>query len=239
VLKQIEGSRAVAEAVAMSRPDVICAYPITPQTHIVEALGAMVKKGELNAEFLNVESEFAAMSVAIGASAAGARSNTLTCGHRACQGCGEALGARFALDAVMRATKGKMIAVNATGCLEVFSTPFPETSRQIPWLHSLFGDAPAVASGVAAALKAQSGLFPVFEAETGQVVSPIRHQDPVTDYLRLQARYTHLFRPTERTETIARLQAAADRNITRFNLSPERAALRAPVTADTSGGQRP
>ncbi|MGH3250486.1 MAG: thiamine pyrophosphate-dependent enzyme, partial [Trebonia sp.] len=83
------------------------------------------------------------------------RSNTLTCGHRACQGCGEALGARYALDAVMRATKGKMIAVNATGCLEVFSTPFPETSWQIAWLHSLFGNAPAVASGVAAALRAK------------------------------------------------------------------------------------
>src|SRR5579864_7087498 len=55
----------------------------------------------------------------------------------------------------MRATKEKMIAVNATGCLEVFSTPFPETSWQIPWLHSLFGNAAAVASGVAAALKAQ------------------------------------------------------------------------------------
>jgi len=70
MLKQIEGSRAVAEAVAMCRPQVICAYPITPQTHIVEALSAMVKKDELAAEFLNVESEFAAMSVAIGASAA-------------------------------------------------------------------------------------------------------------------------------------------------------------------------
>jgi len=76
--KQIEGSRAVAETVALCRPQVICAYPITPQTHIVEALGAMVKKGELNAEFLNVESEFAAMSVAIGASAAGARAYTAT-----------------------------------------------------------------------------------------------------------------------------------------------------------------
>jgi pyruvate ferredoxin oxidoreductase beta subunit len=83
------------------------------------------------------------------------RSNALTCGHRACQGCGEALGARYALDAVYRATGGKMIAVNATGCLEVFSTPFPETSWQIAWLHSLFGNAPAVASGVAAALKAR------------------------------------------------------------------------------------
>jgi pyruvate ferredoxin oxidoreductase alpha subunit len=78
MLKQIEGSRAVAEAVAMCRPEVVCAYPITPQTHIVEALGAMVKKGELTAEFLNVESEFAAMSVAIGASAAGARAYTAT-----------------------------------------------------------------------------------------------------------------------------------------------------------------
>ena len=78
MLKQIEGSRAVAEAVAMCRPQVICAYPITPQTYIVEALSAMVKKDELAAEFLNVESEFAAMSVAIGASAAGARAYTAT-----------------------------------------------------------------------------------------------------------------------------------------------------------------
>jgi pyruvate ferredoxin oxidoreductase beta subunit len=296
----------------------------------------------------------------------GARANTLTCGHRACQGCGEALGARYALDAVMRGTKGKMIAVNATGCLEVFSTPFPETSWQIAWLHSLFGNAPAVASGVAAAMKArgrtdirvvaqggdggtvdigmaclsglfernddvlyicydnqaymntgvqrsgatppaartattpavgpepgntfgqgknvpliamaheipyvatatvadlrdleykatramdfhgarylhilvpcplgwgsspadtikvarlatESGLFPVFEAEDGQVVSSarIRRQVPVTDYLRLQARYAHLFRPQERTDVIARLQASADRNIARFAL---------------------
>jgi pyruvate ferredoxin oxidoreductase alpha subunit len=78
MLKQIEGSRAVAEAVAMCRPQVICAYPITPQTHIVEALSAMVKQDELAAEFLNVESEFAAMSVAIGASATGARAYTAT-----------------------------------------------------------------------------------------------------------------------------------------------------------------
>jgi pyruvate ferredoxin oxidoreductase alpha subunit len=77
--KQIEGSRAVAETVAMCRPQVICAYPITPQTHIVEALGELVKSGELaGCEFLNVESEFGALSVAIGASAAGARSYTAT-----------------------------------------------------------------------------------------------------------------------------------------------------------------
>jgi len=79
MLKQMEGSRAVAEAVALCRPEVICAYPISPQTHIVEALGEMVKDGELqDCEYLNVESEFAAMSVAIGASAAGARSYTAT-----------------------------------------------------------------------------------------------------------------------------------------------------------------
>ena len=79
MLRQIEGSRAVADAVAMCRPEVICAYPITPQTHIVEALGAKVKAGQLRpCEFLNVESEFAAMSVAIGASAAGARAYTAT-----------------------------------------------------------------------------------------------------------------------------------------------------------------
>jgi pyruvate ferredoxin oxidoreductase beta subunit len=83
------------------------------------------------------------------------RANTLIAGHRACQGCGEVLGARYVLDAAMRATGGKLIAVNATGCLEVVSTPYPESAWRVPWLHSLFGNAPAVASGVAAALKAQ------------------------------------------------------------------------------------
>ena len=81
------------------------------------------------------------------------RSNAITSGHRACQGCGEALGARYALDAAMRAAGGEVVAVNATGCLEVFTTPYPETSWQIPWLHSLFGNAPAVAAGVAAGLR--------------------------------------------------------------------------------------
>jgi pyruvate ferredoxin oxidoreductase beta subunit len=83
------------------------------------------------------------------------RTNSIDSGHRACQGCGEALGARYALDAAMRATNGQIVAVNATGCLEVFSTPYPETSWRIPWLHSLFGNAPAVATGVAAALRAK------------------------------------------------------------------------------------
>jgi len=82
------------------------------------------------------------------------RTNSLNSGHRACQGCGEALGARYAIDAAMQATGNHLIAVNATGCLEVFSTPYPETSWQIPWIHSLFGNAAAVASGVAAAQRA-------------------------------------------------------------------------------------
>ena len=83
------------------------------------------------------------------------RSNSITSGHRACQGCGEVLGARYVLDSAMRATGGQMIAANATGCLEVFSTPFPESSWQVPWIHSLFANAPSVASGIAAAMRAK------------------------------------------------------------------------------------
>jgi len=82
-----------------------------------------------------------------------ARNNSLNSGHRACQGCGEALGARYAIDAAMQATKGQLIAANATGCLEVFSTPYPETSWQMPWIHSLFGNTAAVATGIAAAMR--------------------------------------------------------------------------------------
>ncbi|EWM10173.1 transketolase C-terminal domain-containing protein [Kutzneria sp. 744] len=79
MLRQVEGSRAVADAVALCRPEVVCAYPISPQTHIVEALAAHVKSGRLSpCEFVTVESEFAAMSVAIGASAVGARAYTAT-----------------------------------------------------------------------------------------------------------------------------------------------------------------
>ena len=294
------------------------------------------------------------------------RSNALTCGHRACQGCGEALGARFALDAAMRATGGNLIAVNATGCLEVFTTPYPETSWQIPWVHSLFGNAAAVATGVAAAMRVkgrsevrtlaqggdggttdigfgclsgmfernddvlyicydneaymntgvqrssatppaartatttahgdepgnpfgtgksvpkiaiahgipyvatatvadlhdlerkvvkamgirgaryihihvpcplgwgaashdtirlarlavESGVFPVFEAENGRVTASrkIRQRVPVTDYLKPQRRYAHLFDNHAGAARVARLQAIADANIAEFNL---------------------
>lgn len=297
------------------------------------------------------------------------RANTLTSGHRACQGCGEALGARYALDTVSRVTGGKMIASNATGCLEVFSTPFPETSWQIPWIHSLFGNAPAVATGIAAAMRVkgrddvrvvgqggdggtvdigfgclsgmfernddvlyicydneaymntgvqrsgatpgaartattqpvgpepgnefgqgknmpliamaheipyvatatvadlrdleykveramtfrgarylhilvtcplgwgsasrdsiriarlavETGIFPVFEAERGVVtgVSKIRRRVPVEEYLKLQRRYAHLFGKKARPDMVAKIQGAADRNISRFGLLDE------------------
>ncbi len=77
--RQMEGSQAVARAVALCRPEVISAYPISPQTHIVEALSDFVRTGELApCEYLMVESEFAAMSAAIGASATGARAYTAT-----------------------------------------------------------------------------------------------------------------------------------------------------------------
>jgi pyruvate ferredoxin oxidoreductase beta subunit len=300
------------------------------------------------------------------------RNNSLNSGHRACQGCGEALGARYAVDAAMRATGGQLVAANATGCLEVFSTPYPETSWQLPWLHSLFGNAAAVGTGIAAALqiKAQkagkarsdvrviaqggdggttdigfgclsgmfernddvlyicydneaymntgvqrssatppaartattqalgdapgapfgqgknlpliamaheipyvatatvadlrdleakvekamtihgarylhvfvpcplgwgsascdtikiarlareTGIFPVFEAENGAVtdVTKIRRRVPVEGYLRLQKRFAHLFGDPGQPEVVAKIQAAADRNIERFGL---------------------
>lgn len=294
------------------------------------------------------------------------RANALTSGHRACQGCGEALGARYAIDAALAAADGRLIAANATGCLEVFSTPYPETSWQLPWIHSLFGNAPAVATGIAAALKAkgrgdvrvvaqggdggttdigfgclsgmfernddvlyicydnqaymntgvqrssatpaaartattpavgrhpgnvfgqgkdlpaiaiahgipyvatatvadlrdleakvqramefrgarylhifvpcplgwgskpedtiklarlaiESGLFPVFEAEYGEVTGrrPIRRRVAVEEYLKPQKRFAHLFAPQRDEETIARIQAIAERNIARLGL---------------------
>ncbi len=297
------------------------------------------------------------------------RTNSLTLGHRACQGCGEALGARYALDAAMRATGNKIIAANATGCLEVFTTPYPETSWQIPWIHSVFGNAAAVGSGIAAALRVkgredirvvaqagdggtvdigigclsgmlernddvlficydneaymntgvqrsgstppaartatteaigpqpgnrwgqgkkmpliamaheipyvatatvaelhdleykiekamsfrgaryvhilvpcplgwgsepantiriarlakETGIFPVFEAEHGEVTraSKIRSRVPVEEYLMLQRRYAHLFKPSRRDDVIEKIQEEADRNIRRFNLLDE------------------
>ena len=73
----------------------------------------------------------------------------LTSGHRACAGCGEALGAKLVMDA---AGPNTMVATS-TGCLEVFSTAFPESAWRMPWIHSLFENSSAVAAGIEAALK--------------------------------------------------------------------------------------
>ena len=79
------------------------------------------------------------------------RTSSLTHGHRACQGCAEALAARWVLDTAMAVTAGKLMVANATGCLEVFSTLYPESAWQIPWIHSLFANSASVATGIAAA----------------------------------------------------------------------------------------
>jgi pyruvate ferredoxin oxidoreductase beta subunit len=75
----------------------------------------------------------------------------LESGHRACLGCGEALAARL----VIEATGPDVLVANATGCLEIFTTPWPESAWRIPWVHSLFENTGAVAAGMESALKAQ------------------------------------------------------------------------------------
>jgi pyruvate ferredoxin oxidoreductase beta subunit len=75
----------------------------------------------------------------------------LESGHRACLGCGEALAARL----VTEATGPDVLVANATGCLEIFTTPWPESAWRVPWVHSLFENTGAVAAGMESALKAQ------------------------------------------------------------------------------------
>lgn len=78
MLKALEGSQALARAVALCRPGVVAAYPITPQTHIVENISKLVADGAFQCELVSVESEFSAASVALGAAAAGSRAYTAT-----------------------------------------------------------------------------------------------------------------------------------------------------------------
>ena len=78
-------------------------------------------------------------------------------GHRACAGCGLLVGARLATDA----SHGKIAVVNATGCLEVTTTAYPQSAWQVPWIHSVFGNAAAVATGVRAGLRVQGKDVPV------------------------------------------------------------------------------
>ena len=77
----LEGSLAIAEAARLANVDVVAAYPITPQTHIVERLAEMVANAELDAEYIPVESEHSAMSACLGSSATGARTFTATAGQ--------------------------------------------------------------------------------------------------------------------------------------------------------------
>jgi len=78
-------------------------------------------------------------------------------GHRACSGCGLLIGARLAIDAAGPNT----VIANATGCLEVTTTAFPQSAWRVPWIHSVFGNAAAVATGVSAALRARGIDAPV------------------------------------------------------------------------------
>jgi pyruvate ferredoxin oxidoreductase beta subunit len=87
-------------------------------------------------------------------------------GHTACAGCGQSLAVRLVIDAAGKNT----IVANNTGCLEVFSTKYPESAWEVPFIHSLFENAPAVASGVEAALKylgKKEGINVIAEAGDG------------------------------------------------------------------------
>lgn len=76
MLQPLEGSQAIAQSVALCRPQVVAAYPITPQTHIVENISKLVADGSFDCEFVSVESEFSAASVVLGAAVAGSRAYT-------------------------------------------------------------------------------------------------------------------------------------------------------------------
>ena len=141
------------------------------------------------------------------------RTNSLNSGHRACQGCGEALGARYAIDAAMEATQRQLVAANATGCLEVFSTPYPETSWQIPWIHSLFGNQNAIASGLKRALSVR---FPGRVKDVVVLAGDIYKGDKGVFWARqafpdkeiIYVPGNHEFYRTRRTETLRLLRAA-------------------------------
>jgi pyruvate ferredoxin oxidoreductase beta subunit len=83
--------------------------------------------------------------------ALGKRESLFVSGHRACHGCGLALAVRH----ILQATGNDVIVVSPTGCLETFSSPYGYSPWRVPWIHHVFENAPAIASGVAAALKAQ------------------------------------------------------------------------------------
>ncbi|MDO8592686.1 MAG: thiamine pyrophosphate-dependent enzyme [bacterium] len=85
------------------------------------------------------------------------KASLLSPGHRACAGCGQLIAARLVADALGPNT----IIANATGCLEVVTTAYPESSWGLPWIHSLFENAPAIASGIRAALNYKEAKLPI------------------------------------------------------------------------------
>ena len=200
----MEGSRGIAQAVALCRPEVICAYPITPQTHIVEGLGEMVKSGELeNCEFINVESEFAALSVAIGASAAGARSYTATASQ----------GILYMAEAVYNAAGLGLPIVMTIGNraigapINIWNDHSDSMSmRDAGWIQLY-----AETNQEAADLHIQA--FRLAEELSCPVMVPVE------EYLRPQRRFAHLFGKEPDVRTIAAIQAIADRNVRTFGLA--------------------
>jgi pyruvate ferredoxin oxidoreductase beta subunit len=90
----------------------------------------------------------------------------LSSGHRACQGCGEVLAMRLALKAIGKNT----VVISATGCMEVITTPFPQTAWEVPWMHVAFENASAVGSGVAAARKALLRKGRITDSDTKLVI---------------------------------------------------------------------
>ena len=182
MLKQIEGSRAVAEAVAMCRPQVICAYPITPQAlEVIPAVlaGFAAGFGRDSGGLVRPYQTDDAETVVV------ARTRSRTWPPRPWRTC----------------------ATWNTRRPGRWTSAAPATCTS--WSPARFGWGSSPANTVKVArLATESGLFPVFEAEAGEVTSstPIRHQVPVTDYLRVQARYAHLFKPekTKRSSAASR-----------------------------------
>lgn len=138
ILKQTDGSRAIAETVALCHPMVICAYPVTPQTRIVEALGAKVMAGTLRpCRFLTAESALSGMSELIGASAAGVRTYTATASQHL-PGISEAVSnaARFGLPIVVTVASlqddhGDTMSQRDSGWIQFY----PETSQEAADVH--------------------------------------------------------------------------------------------------------
>ncbi len=150
----VEGSYAVAHAVKICRPNVISAYPITPQTHIVEDLSQFAADGEMNCEYMNVESEFSAISALIGASAAGARTYSSTTSQGLAlmhEALFNASGMRLpiVMTVVNRALSAPIniwndqqdsISQRDTGWLQLYAEDVQESADMIPQLYKLAED---------------------------------------------------------------------------------------------------